>query len=327
MNDVSWEQDLSDDELGELSAFLKNMGTSPYDLDNLESVDGFFCALICVPGQIDPSGWLMSMAKRGFVFTNPAYEARIMDLLIRYWNTVARNLCLITTEPLIFIEKYSHMWGGHDWSRGFISGLVQRPMFWSQPTTRKGIGDLFMPMVLLTADLRHDPNMYPPVISPEKREMMFPQALMNLTIIYSDFESLRRASPVLLNRRDDRQEGPLFVYDTQQSGHLRALKLLDPLFGKPNIFDAEDFRTCKFFAEDTDDFPLKCPACYHEFLVKVGSLTSRTSPPCPNCGLHTRGEKYYLDYALTNHHYLTQYMDRFNLIKYDKNIKQFRKLF
>jgi hypothetical protein len=122
------------------------------------------------------------------------------------------------------------------------------------------------------------------------------------------------------------KEGPPFVHDTQQMLDFRIRKSVKiDIFRRPNSFDADDFRMCKFFDGDTDDFPSKCPACHHEFLVKDGSLKSRTCPLCPICGLHTRGHDYYLNYALTNHHYLTDYMTHFEIIECDKKVKQFRK--
>lgn len=186
------QQALTDEELNQLSEFLETTGPSAL---NLEAIEGLFCALICVPEPVHPDQVLSLICGKGFVFDNEQEVDRILGLLVRHWNTVESNLRSILSDAGTFIEKFSEVWWGNDWARGFMLAAVKRRKFWDELMKSEETGVLLVPMLRLGNGMFPDPKDRPPLISPEEQEFGVRLMFSNLTKIYLHFEPLRRSRP------------------------------------------------------------------------------------------------------------------------------------
>jgi uncharacterized protein len=187
---------LSDDEFEQLSGLLKKIGPSAL---NMEGVDGLFCALICSPEWVPPSEYLPHVWGEDAVFDSQDDVDRIVALLMRHWNTIARTLQGTLKVPDVYMpvllvsdDGVTH---GNDWAKGFIRGSDIRPQFWQELTRSDEYGGLLFPMLLLFHEHDPDPEMRPPPLTPEKREDILINMIGSLTKIYRHFEPLRRSLP------------------------------------------------------------------------------------------------------------------------------------
>lgn len=79
---------LSDDEEAELAAFL---AARPAALD-LETIDGFFCALVVGTETVGPSAWMPSVLGGGALeWADEQQREHILALLVRKWTLVAEG--------------------------------------------------------------------------------------------------------------------------------------------------------------------------------------------------------------------------------------------
>jgi len=186
------QQALSDEELDQLSEFLETTGPSAL---NLEAVEGLFCALICVPEPIYPNQVLSLICGRGFVFKDDQEVNTILGLFVRHWNKVESNLRSILSDAETFIEKFSEVWWGNDWARGFMLAAIKRRTFWNKLMQSEETGILLIPMLRLGSALIPDPTKRPPPTPHEEQEFAVRLMFSNLTKIYLHFEPLRRSSP------------------------------------------------------------------------------------------------------------------------------------
>jgi uncharacterized protein len=196
LNTVSVKQSLSDEELDQLSDLLKTLGPSAL---NLEAVDGLFCALICGPEVVLPSEYLPRIWGEDAVFDKQEDVDRIMGLLIRHWNMIARTLqgtlkARDVYMPVLFVGD-DGVTRGNDWAQGFMRGTLIRPMFWQELMASEEHIGLLLPILLLSHELDPDPTMRPSPVPPEKREDIIIEMIANLTKLYRHFEPLRRTVP------------------------------------------------------------------------------------------------------------------------------------
>jgi len=196
MRGLSVDQPLSDEEIDQLSDFLKEIGPSAL---NMEAVDGLFCALICGPEVVPPSEYLPEIWGEDFVFDHQEDVALIMGLLMRHWNTIARTLQGTLKEPGVYMPVLfvsdDGVTRGNDWAQGFMRGALIRPMFWHELIESEEYGGSILPMMLLSHENDPDPAMRPPTVPPEKREDILLEMIAGLTKIYRHFEPLRSSRP------------------------------------------------------------------------------------------------------------------------------------
>jgi hypothetical protein len=83
MNNSTTHQPLSDHELGRLSEFLDGIGAPAM---NMESLDGYFAALICGPDMVLPSEDFSGIWGEDFCFESSNQATDILGLLMRHWN-------------------------------------------------------------------------------------------------------------------------------------------------------------------------------------------------------------------------------------------------
>jgi uncharacterized protein len=85
---------LSDGERMELESFL-DARIAPRGGLSIEYVDGLFAGLIAMPHTPPPSGWLPTVLgddDQGPAFKSAEEMTRILSLLLRHWNAVARGI-------------------------------------------------------------------------------------------------------------------------------------------------------------------------------------------------------------------------------------------
>jgi uncharacterized protein len=86
MNNPTIQQPLSDDELNRLGEFLDEIGPPAM---NMESLDGYFAALICGPDMVLPSEYLPGIWGEDFCFDSDHQATDILGLLMRHWGTIS----------------------------------------------------------------------------------------------------------------------------------------------------------------------------------------------------------------------------------------------
>lgn len=146
---------LSDAELTELEACLLAIGGRAPDM---EYVDGLFCALLCGPVEVAPQVWL------DWLFGELPAEAdaaqRLLDLLTRHWNDIARRLALPREAldednfylPLVLENEVQVADGptlGQHWARGFAAGIGLGGNAWEPLFADDQAAQALAPIVLL----------------------------------------------------------------------------------------------------------------------------------------------------------------------------------
>jgi uncharacterized protein len=140
------------DQLNTVLARLR-VGDGGGGVMNLESLDGFFAALICCPNLVPPSEYLPVLwggklsHERGFA-TLEEWRA-FMALLMRHWSTIASTLKAGEEYlPLLFVDKQGAT-QGRDWAGGFVRGIALRKGAWQELLNDAGPVCVLMPILAL----------------------------------------------------------------------------------------------------------------------------------------------------------------------------------
>ena len=187
-------QPLTDEEFDRLDSFLHSAGPTAM---NLESVDGYFAALICGAELVSPSEALEQVLGEEVVFDSHDQASDIVDLLMRHWNTIATELQRTLTESHVYLpvllEDDSGVARGNDWAVGFMRGVQTRPGSWNDLINSEEEGGCLLPMMMLAHEHDPDPELRPPPIEGDKREELIAAMIAGLTRTYRYFERRRRA--------------------------------------------------------------------------------------------------------------------------------------
>ena len=180
---------LTGDELDQLSDFLDAVG--PLAM-SLESVDGFFAALICGPEMVMPSEYLTEVFGKDHVFANNDEAADILGLLMRHWNVIASTLLRTLDVPEVYLpvlhEDRDGVAHGNDWASGFMRGVGLRPMGWRELLDSDEYGGPLFPIMVLHHEHDPDPSLRPTIAAAsEKREELIQMMIASLTLIYRHF--------------------------------------------------------------------------------------------------------------------------------------------
>ncbi|MEO9149920.1 MAG: UPF0149 family protein [Burkholderiaceae bacterium] len=194
MTNASSSQALTEDELNQLDDFLGAIGSTAM---NLETLDGFFAALICGPEIALPSEYLPLIWGEDYSFANNAQAVEIVGLLMRHWNTIADTLQGTLEVPDVYLpvlhvaeDGISY---GNDWALGFMRGIGTRPYGWRELIDSDEFGGPMLPIMMLAHENDPDPEMRPNPILPEKRDDLLQEMIAGLTRIYRYFEPHRRS--------------------------------------------------------------------------------------------------------------------------------------
>ena len=185
---------LTEDELDRLENFLDAIGPPAM---SIETLDGYFAALICGPEMVLPSEYLPEIWGPAFAFSTNQEANDIMSLVMRHWNTIASALLLTLQEPDVYLpvllEDKEGVAHGNAWAQGFMRGVRCRAASWGGMVNSEEHGGPMLPIMLLAHEHDPDPAMRPEPITPEKREELLQMMIGALTVIYRYFEPHRRA--------------------------------------------------------------------------------------------------------------------------------------
>jgi uncharacterized protein len=212
MNNATTHQPLSADELDRLSEFFDGIGAPAM---NMESLDGYFAALICGPDMVVPNEYLPAIWGEDFCFDGNDQATEILGLLMRHWGTISSELFRTLKESHVYmpvlLEDDEGIAHGNDWAQGFMRGVQARPASWHEVIASIEHGGPLIPIMLLAHEHDPDPAMRPKPVAPDKREEILSMMIAGLTKIYRYFEPHRRSvagasRPVPL-RREGRKIG------------------------------------------------------------------------------------------------------------------------
>jgi uncharacterized protein len=186
---------LTDAEVDRLGDFLKNCKGGR--AMNVETLDGFFAALIAGPEVVMPSEYYREVFGGEisdtceFASVNEANE--ILGLMMRHWNDIAGTLFKGEVYVPLLLEDEDGVARGNDWARGFMRGIDVRHDGWAELVNDEEHGRCLIPMKMLCHEHDPDPAMRPKPISPEKREEVIVLMAAGLLGAYRYFREHREA--------------------------------------------------------------------------------------------------------------------------------------
>ena len=118
------DQALADEEYARVALMLKRSERAM----NLETLDGFFVALICGPEMVPPSEYLREIWGGDRIggsegWRDEAEMQEFFDLVMRHWNSIARTLN--SGQPFLpfLFEDDAGVVRANDWATGFTRGM------------------------------------------------------------------------------------------------------------------------------------------------------------------------------------------------------------
>jgi uncharacterized protein len=193
MNYPLLQQPLTKIEFDRLAEFLDNVGPSAL---NLESLDGYFAALICGPDLVPANEYLPQVWGEDHSFASDEQAADIVGLIIRHWNTINRALRRSLEVPdgyiPLLLEADDGIAHGNDWALGFMRGMQARPRSWDELIELNKDDGPMLPIMILAHEHDPDPAMRPKPVPAERREILLQWLVVSLSKIYRHFEPQRR---------------------------------------------------------------------------------------------------------------------------------------
>lgn len=127
--------DLDDDELRELESFLASPALAETSMDLL-ALEGYCAAILSGPRTFMPSEWVpwiwdSERRERSPEFQNLEQAQRVLGLLMRYYNSVARAL-MDGEEPFVPIYPDGDTDAATSWCAGYLTGVALDPEGWQE---------------------------------------------------------------------------------------------------------------------------------------------------------------------------------------------------
>jgi uncharacterized protein len=180
---------LTEAELDRLGQFLRQFPRAM----NLETMDGFFSALICAPERV-PMGEVMSRVWGEAAEFASDHEVReITALLLRHWNAISSALNGDEVYWPILLEDEAGKVHANDWAQGFYQGMGLSGGGWTQLMHDAMHGGLIIPILALVHEHDPDPEMRPGIIDEERRQQMIAWMVAGLKKMHDYFAPHRRA--------------------------------------------------------------------------------------------------------------------------------------
>ena len=220
------DEPLSESEYDDLEAFFGSNAV-PQDCMDLEMLDGFLTAIVSGPELIQPSEWLpvvWSDSQRSVspVFADNEQAERILSLLLRLQNSIARTLNESPTrfKPLLYRPedgfKGRETEGGRKeesappeasaWCEGYMTGVLLREEGWEPIYATEATRDWMLPVEALAYG-DHDPEYLDWVDSDEKREGLIDELPVAAVLIHRFWFTRRGGEAVSrAERRAQRRE-------------------------------------------------------------------------------------------------------------------------
>lgn len=184
---------LSDSEFRRLVEFLDSIGNPAM---NIETLDGFFAALICSPHVVSPWEYLPTMFGQEALFDTNEQAAGLNELLTRHWNTVSFSLQRAQHEPgaylPVLLDRGDGVAPANDWAHGFMRAVQMRPDGWDELIDDEDHSAPMEAIMILHHEHDPDPERRPPPLSPEKRKIVVRAVIAGLPCIYRYFQPHQR---------------------------------------------------------------------------------------------------------------------------------------
>jgi len=222
------DEPLSESEYDDLEAFFGSNAV-PQDCMDLEMLDGFLTSIVSGPDLIQPSEWLpvvWSDSQRSVspVFADNEQAERILALLLRLQNSIARTLNESPTrfKPLLYRPedgvkgRESPVEGGRReeaappeasaWCEGYMTGVLLREEGWEPIYASDATRDWMLPIEALAYG-DHDPEYLDWVDSEDKREGLIDELPVAAVLIHRFWLARRSGEGVSrAERRAERRE-------------------------------------------------------------------------------------------------------------------------
>ncbi len=197
---------LSPSEIDALAERLARNG-NPSAL-SLEGVDGLFCALIASPTMLMPSDYLPVILGgepgNSGVFADLSDAQATLSLLLRYWNSIARDFSRGDGLHLPYVEEPgTDGIPGRDWARGFMRGTRLAPAGWDHLFRDEKEGSA-VTIPLVAGEI--DPDWPKEPLTPQKRDELLQWMIVGAARAYRFLEKHRRAIASIDAAEDS--EGP-----------------------------------------------------------------------------------------------------------------------
>jgi len=162
---------------------------------NVETLDGFFAALIAGPEAVMPSEYYREVfggeISDTCEFSSLDDANRFLKLMMRQWNNLAETLFRDEVYVPLLIEDKDGIPKGNDWAHGFMRGVGMRNEGWAELINNEEYGGSLLPMMVLCHEQDPDPEMRPDPISAEKREKIIVMMAGGLLGAYRFFRKHR----------------------------------------------------------------------------------------------------------------------------------------
>ena len=189
-------QPLSDTELDKLSGILTRFGAQ--GAMNLETLDGFFAALIAGPDTVLPSEYLPVIWGDGMVnedtFRAQSILEEFFSLVTHHWNYISETLRSGDVYVPLVMEDEEGIACGNDWANGFLRGMELRREDWGALIDDEDHAGCLVAIFALAHEHNPDPELrsYDKPINPELREKLILSAAAGVMQIHQYFEKRRR---------------------------------------------------------------------------------------------------------------------------------------
>ena len=187
-----------------LSDFLDRVGA---DAMHIETLDGFFAALISGPEPVPPREWLPEALGEHFVFDDDAQAQDVLRLLMQHWNAVAtglrQSLAGLRMYMPVLREDAHGIARGNDWATGFLRGMRLRRDHWAELLHIDDENGPLAVVMNLFYEHNPDPDLRSAPIPDDQREETHLRLAADLSLIYRYFEPHRqaRAAQSVVQRR------------------------------------------------------------------------------------------------------------------------------
>jgi uncharacterized protein len=185
-------QPLTNAEFDKLAEVLKRFGDKR--AMNLETLDGFFAALICGPDNVLPSEYLPEIWG-GDLVNEPVFETKpilheFISLITRHWNATCHTLQSGDVFLPLLLDDENGVAPANDWANGFLRGMEMRRDGWAVLMDDEEHAGSLVPILALAHEHHPDPEMrpYKEPISAQMREQLIVGAAAGVAAIYDYFK-------------------------------------------------------------------------------------------------------------------------------------------
>ena len=164
---------------------------------NLEMVDGFFAALLCGPDLVTPGEFIPEILSEAADdqddFSSLEEAGVVIDLLMRHWNAVEKQLRIEKYFTPLLATDESGACLGNDWAYGFIRGMDMRKPDWVAFMDDEEHCGPLIPIFILAHEHDPDPKMrpYKKPVTDEQRQKLFAGLSIYVPMIHRHFAPQR----------------------------------------------------------------------------------------------------------------------------------------